>query len=218
MIEKNRQLGEEPNNVVIPELKLAFIIIPKCGNKSIKTMIVDQMGYGDTREHLWGLKYAYLSNIPKDYLKIALVRNPYGRIVSLYENKINGRSDLKRKQLKKHGFKPNMSFRDYVYTIKDLPSDYGDALDVHLKSQYYFLTVNDQVAVGKTIKHEKLPEAWHDASTACLFRCGIMLPELPHLHKSGKKDVKSYYTDDLAEIVYNRYKKDFKLLDYDEQL
>ena len=39
-------------------------------------------------------------------------------------------------------------------------------------------------------------------------------------HKSllGKTDYKSYYTDKLQEVVYNRYKKDFLEFDYSKDL
>lgn len=214
----DKKKGHEPTNVVIPEYRLAFIIIPKCGNRSMKNMLVEGMGIGDKSQHLWGHTYAYLNQIPESYLKIAIVRNPFTRAVSVYNDKI--RSNCKRKQIRKMGFTGKMSFEDFCKRLGRMPSDYDERMDVHLKSQHYFLTVNDELAVDIVVKQEELPASWQRASSAVFEHCGFGLPELPHLHKSSWKKFSYYYNElnDCARLVYLRYEKDFELLNYEKTI
>jgi len=42
----------------------------------------------------------------------------------------------------------------------------------------------------------------------------IILPRLPHLMKSTKKNYREYYTPELIELVRERYQKDIDILGY----
>ena len=44
----------------------------------------------------------------------------------------------------------------------------------------------------------------------------LKLGELPHINKRtrNKKNIKDYYNQELADIVYNTYRLDFKILGY----
>lgn len=212
-----KKVGDEPINVVIDDLKLVFVSIPKCGNRSIKHLIVDRLGYGDKSKHLWDLDYKYLKEVPGDYLKIAFVRNPYVRLVSLYKDKF---SPVKNKKFLDLGFYKDMDFTEFCIHLNGLPPDNDPRIDVHLKSQYYFLTLNGEVIVDLIVPLETMQKNWKQYSDKVKHHCGIELPRLPHTHKSGRRKLINYYQKiPYTEMcVYERYKKDFFLLNYSHEV
>lgn len=205
-----KRVGHEPNNVVIDKIKTAFLIIPKSGNKSFKTLLVD-MKYGDKSKHLWGFKYSWLEDIPNDYLKISMIRDPYSRLASLYQDKIRGR--LKSKLLKAYGFKSNMRFLDFCRLVSKLENEKGDNLNVHLKSQYYFVHDKNGKCKADIIVELGNKEDWDFLKELFKLHCGKTLKDLLHTHKTkGRRGDDWYYCDESRSLIWNRYRKDFELL------
>ena len=208
--EPNRMRGSEPNNVVFPQYGLAFLVIPKCCNTSIKDALSSRFR-DDSIPTLKGLRHAYLQNIPEGYLKMAVVRNPYARAVSIYNNKV---ADPGPAQIKRLGFNKKMSFAEFCAHMNEIPDDYDGQVDMHLKSQTYFLTLNGELKADYIAKQEEFLDSWKRLSEIAFDRCGVRVPNLPHKNRSGKYNLRDYYNERSAAHIYHRFKQDFKVLGY----
>jgi len=148
--------------------------------------------------------------------KFSFVRNPYHRIVSCYNNKINGSMkgfvngmwvDFWRYNGK---FYPNMTFKDFVKSIC-LISD--DKADKHFKSQHCFLMNKKRDLIPNFIgKFENLEKDYKVICNILGFKENVTLP---HFNKSsGLKDYMSCYDEETKKLMMERYKRDFELFGY----
>ena len=94
---------------------------------------------------------------------------------------------------------PERPYQYHVDTSIELQSDY--AVDLHGRLLVDFLG-----------HYERLHE---DFAEACR-RIGVAPPALPHRRQATdrKKDYRSYYSDDLAELVAGHFEPDIRLLGY----
>jgi hypothetical protein len=174
----------------------------------------------------------YLRN--KDYQYI-VVRNPYIRIVSFYSQKIVKKYELGDRHIWHWIKNPEESnyitFEEFVYKLNDInvyaserhlvPQTYGivnekfnhvvslENFDEDIKivcdelelPYYEIISKNKENTYVKTntINHKV-----HDKKPDWFIENGI--PEDPSL----------FYTDELKEIVYNKYKADFEIFNYEK--
>jgi len=178
-----------------------------------------------------------------DYFKFSIVRNPYSRMVSFYEHmrRIGARHErmlinykIERNAIIKSGNKNGKkkikdldsvilwdsreatkynyeSFEDFIKN----PYFWMHRLDVRklnfVENQVDWLSIDGEIAVDYIMKLEDIKKDWGQ-----LFK-KINQPyiKFPHITKgSGKIDYKSFYTDELREIVANRFEKDLDYFGY----
>lgn len=131
------------------------------------------------------------SEIFNNYKKIAIVRNPYDRLVSDF-----------------HFFFPNSNlsqFEDFVRSALSLDVYTRNWLyDGHLETQTSYLSGE----VNVIYKYENIQ--------SCLSYLTEITGKIPkHLRKSKNKiDWENYYTPNLRDLVYNFYSVDFKNFGY----
>lgn len=134
------------------------------------------------------------------------VRNPYSRIVSLWYH---------LQHFKK------VTFKDFV--LKTIPLE--DFLKGNvLLGDYRWDTTTRMVdhlehkrgsgKLPENLQVFKMEKDLHDLEK----ELGIKFMQTRHKSFPDKGDYKSYYTDELQEVVYNRYKKDFLEFDYNKDL
>ncbi len=153
------------------------------------------------------------------HFTFAFVRDPWDRLVSCYRDKIRGEvSDFT-------GFAPsgvaycldrfdvffaNMPFDEFVRAVASIPD--VDA-DEHFRSQADFVTNSrGVVAVDFVGRFEKLDQ---DFSTVARH---IGLPTrdpLPRLQAAPARGFASFYTEETAAIVHERYRRDAELFGYE---
>ena len=63
-------------------------------------------------------------------------------------------------------------------------------------------------------RFENLVEDFNYVRKIIEMKTKIILPRLPHLMKSTKKNYREYYTPELIELVRERYQKDIDILGY----
>ena len=164
--------------------------------------------------HKLGLKFprhakavAALEMLPTDvyqgFFKFAIVRNPWDLQVSSYPHI--------------HREKPEVlagvtSFEDFLKLKFDPERDYDFMLDISAELQHeYLVDLQGNVIVDFIGRYENLQT---DFGSICQ-RIGIPAPELPHLRRAeDRRDYRSYYTDELAELVAHHYRRDLEILGY----
>ena len=204
--------------------KIIFVPIPKNASCSIAFLINGgKSNYRhSTAKNLMRKHREYWD----DYYKFCVVRNPYDRIVSAYHH-------FKTTQFKRdvRGSKPRRmqnllkqysGFQDFVLNyLKDAElvqlrfvsgADISISPTVHFYPQTMWLLnsngkINDNINI---FKFEKLDEVAQKLTTEY-----DMPNEFPHKNKSTRNHYSEYYTDELYEIIYEKYRKDFDLLGYD---
>ncbi len=208
--------------IALHRYKVIYFPVPKVACSSLIKFCANLLGIKEgpnTNIHEIYFPSIKLENISKyeDYCKFGFVRNPWDRLVSCYSNKIKNDADLTNKHyvngvsrgFSKYGsFKAGMPFEDFVAIIKDWPDETSDP---HFRSQYTFLADKDGELITNFVgQFESLSS---DFANICKSS-GMPDENLPHLKKSTHDSYRNYYTNELIDIVGQRYSKDIELFDY----
>ena len=154
----------------------------------------------------------------RDYYSFAFVRNPWSRIVSCYLDKIDPRDiteDLSPKSaaavmLKAGTDSARADFAEFVRAVHATPDEKSNR---HFRSQHTFLTDRrGRLLPEHVFRFENLAKEFN----ALAARLGLP-PEtkLPHRNPSKKTPYQAYYTDELRELVAERYRRDIELFGYE---
>ena len=155
----------------------------------------------------------------KEWFRFAFVRNPYDRLFSAYKSKIvrdkdnnytRTRNDLKEK----YGYKKTdvLPFTDFVDFVVNTIDEYRDH---HWQSQTRFL-IWDKIRYDYIGRFETFQEDF----ALVLYKLQAsdeMISDVTEVINSTLKVPLAWvYNRQLAELVYNAYKKDFKNFGYDK--
>ena len=212
------------NIIALEELGLVAFCIEKVGSTSIKTALLMALGLlkpEDRRPVHANPKFNFVfkedivTNPDLDKLyKFAIVRNPFGRLVSIYTRHIS--SSVPTGKLEQLGFTQGMSFRDFLNKIADIPRDQlsGDVPITRLfRPQSDYLVYKDELLPNYIGKFETIDKAWLEITNNC--GNGKLPSTLPVENKSPFKPYPGiYHSDDLVEIVTEIYEEDFERFDY----
>lgn len=199
--------------------KYIYIPIPKVATTSMKMLLFEYEGIPisntvhETRYpecwH-WGMIQR------RDYFKFGIVRNPYSRLYSCYRSKIKQQpitnANFKNGVAKSIGihkglFWKGMSFDDFVRSVCRIPDWVADD---HIKSQHLLLYWLGHRRVDFVGRLESLE---HDCRYI-FTKIGIGNVEIPHLQKGSHSSFQQHYTTEIAELVANRYSRDFASFGY----
>lgn len=196
------------NRLCFTDAKIALYVIPKAAITSIKRCVsicyMEDLGKKNWRGALHVLKHASYKD---DYYKIAVVRNPWDRVASLYTNKIIDQKDVKP-NLSKLELYHKMPFDEFIQKLcKHRDSE---RLDKHLKSQY--LTVFRDGEPDFIARTETLKKDWKEIQKLFLKRGNKKINPLRRLNKSSP--FKGQWTAELVDLIAERYETDIELLGY----
>jgi hypothetical protein len=153
-----------------------------------------------------------------DYYTFAFVRNPWSRLVSCYLDKIDSKEisgDLNPKgaaavMLKAGAESSHAGFDEFVRAVYATPDEESNR---HFRSQHTFVTDRRGHLLPQNIfRFENLATEFNSLAD----RLG--LPEtakLPHRNPSRKTPYQDYYTEELRELVAERYRRDIELFGYE---
>ncbi|NKN34340.1 sulfotransferase family 2 domain-containing protein [Marichromatium bheemlicum] len=136
--------------------------------------------------------------------KFAFVRNPWDLQVSSFHH-------IRRER--PHYLGGHQEFADFLRWKLDPERPYQYHVDTSITRQSdYLVDLHGEVIVDFIGRYEQLHD---DFDTVCT-RIGITPPALPHARKATdrKRDYRSYYDDDTAELVARHFARDIELLDY----
>jgi len=175
--------------MIIDQYKTIFIHIPKNAGTSIEKYFSNQSFRIQPEKHadIYEIKRKF-KNSYNNYKKFTIIRNPYDKMVSWYF------------YLKKNlGDYNVIEFNDW---IKD-PSKFWHANDPisYLKPQYKWIDNTVEV-----IKFENINKEINK-----FFKEEI---DLPITNKSNHKHYLKYYNQESLDVIYDRYKEDFKKFNY----
>lgn len=172
-------------------MKALFIHIPKTAGSSI----------GKLSNKITYCGHRIYRNNSSDF-SFSFVRNPYDRLVSaFFYLKSGGINNYDKRDSNK--YIEDSNFEDFI--INKLEAAFNN--QQHFKPQNYWIP-NGVSFIGR---FENINE---DLNKLCV-ELGIEYSgKLSVTNTSKHRIFKEYYTDKLADIVYNLYKKDFEIFDY----
>ena len=209
---------------VYRDRKLVYLIVSKVACTSIKMTIGKSYGTYSQQpmaihdNALWNYHYGNLPSAYRSFYKFAFVRNPFDRLVSCYRDKIifDGPNEIyQRPYFSQYNYSipPNISFRDFVNIIINIPDTRADR---HFKSQHSILYFRGKKMVDFIGKFENMKKDWQNLAQRYHFDT-----QLARVHKTKKKagvhsDYRLYYTEELVQLVYKRYRDDIELFGYQD--
>ncbi len=191
----------------------AYLQMPKVAStsltKTIRKIPDDLLKGGKIVSDIEGpTRYYY--DLPSGFsgFKFTFVRNPFARVVSCYKNKIEGREKSKLRYFKVIGLEKDYGFETYVKSICEIPDEWAER---HFATQYFQVYKQGKCIVDYIGKFENLLEEYE------VIRTKYGLDPLEHKNSSSKYDYRDYYTEELVNLVYRRYKIDFETFGYEDE-
>jgi hypothetical protein len=199
-----------------------FIDIPRTSSSSLRVELANVYGctYGKRRliEKEYSIRHPFPDHIPakrmkeilglklwKRIYKFTFVRNPWDRMVSLYNYR------------KKVGHIPaDMTFRDYLFCLKDSEFSKGGLFPFHA---YYYgcsdyvLDDNHDIIVDFIGRYENRRS--DIARIAAKIGCDSLGNLAIQKASSSNKHYSDYYDRETREIIKTLYEKDIDLFNYE---
>ena len=218
--------------VISHKHKFIFFGIPKVASRSFFNFFI-QNHAKDFDIEWYEKRNAFFDAVEKypDYYKFSFVRNPWSRIVSCYQSKIEDNIIGKRARILSfyNRLKGGMPFNDFVSWLQ---TDEGqDSIaDRHWISQHLFLHDKNGKALCDFVgKYENLDQDWKIISE----KIGITyapLPQKGYISAEGrtenptniddnnqsaqKNKYQSFFNDKTKEMIARRYTKDIEVFKY----
>ena len=195
--------------------KVIYLLTAKCGCSSIRnsmgydneTTIPDKKSF-DTGRYV---KHR-LTAAEKDFYIFSFVRNPFDRLVSLYENQYRGNPGRYIDSSRANVY-INIYDKGFAYFIWEVLSSTKWNMDIHYKTLYdeLYTDGSHRTLIPDYVgRFENLEEDYKVLADRFGFQ------PLPHLNPSERKDWRDYYTLKMADRVYQKFEKDFHTFGYDE--
>ena len=179
--------------MILKDRKVIFIHIPRCAGTSIKESLKTISKNYEGKP--WHLKLSehekkYKVNL-NNYFIFTIIRNPYDRILSVYNYKKYVRDWW---DVKDRGFDEWIRFLN-----KQSKGDFLEKINC-----VEWLDVNIPIMI---YRYENIDKRYLSLMNL------LKLPKLKHLHKLKKNyNIK----DETKEIIYNMFEKDFKRFNYEK--
>lgn len=202
---------------VFDDRELIYIELPKVACTSIKATIGQDYGITMTEDKhlgdspLWHKEIGKLPPHLKGFFKFSFVRDPFSRLVSCYMEKVvNKRQTGEAFRASAFQTLPtSINFEEFVRRTTKIPDRWANH---HFKSQYSILFQRGQPLLDWVGRFESLQDDWERLAS----RFDLNRELESHLVTRGSlyEDHRSFYTKELAELVYKRYRRDFEAFGY----
>ncbi len=211
--------------MVSSEFGLIYVPIPKVACTAVKEALFyggkladDHEQYMEVHRKAKKLTTYSIKNDHRKWPVLAVVRNPFERLVSCYLDKVkkpvqhNGRYyfDSRYAQIflqKKSGMRIHheMSFEDFVTMVSRIPDWLADG---HFRSQAHFLKdLGKGTDVAYLFRFETLETDWR-----VLQKNHQGLPDLRKRNSTPKKALHEWFdSEEILELAYERYRYDVDL-------
>lgn len=196
----------DPNNIILMEHGLVFMLQPKAANTSIKMAVMKALGITGNPHRVF--ENVEKDQIPNGFLKIAFVRHPESRIQSCWRDKVNG-------QVFHGGFRRHpkivhhMPFGDFVRIVHGIPDERSEQ---HIRSQYHELYHNDDLVPDYVGHVESIDDDWEAVRWIVSAHTALALPPLERSNESA--GIRPTWTVGDRALVYERYRQDYEAFGY----
>jgi hypothetical protein len=137
--------------------------------------------------------------------KIAVVRNPWSRFVSCYQQKIVGPKPATL--VKMDGIYKGMSFEDFVRAVGRLPKRFQNR-EQHIRPQTVSMICGNEFVPDWVIKLEDIKSEWKELQKV------IPIPDLVPRNTTEHPPYRECYTEKTKRIIARRYAQDIEILNY----
>lgn len=193
--------------MISDKYKCIFIEVPKTGSTSIRKLIgfpeKPHMNINEIKKELIEKNKEFTGNYStlefQDYFKFGFVRNPWDRVVSLYNRQEGIMMSSK------------MSFEGFVDWI-NYSSDTCIHPSQHKNQLDWFLDENKQVAVDFIGKFENLDADWEEICKR--INVNIKL-EHHNINMKNKKHYTDYYNKKTINTIAEKFKVDIDYFSYE---
>ncbi len=196
----------------IVDKKLIFIHIPKNAGTSIEYFLSGEKS-GDPHRRDLALLKEIVSGRYQDYFKFTLVRNPYARLVSIFNHYTSKGGNQSEADTAIGEALQKLGFWGFIQRLDSLDSVLPcfEEIETHVMQQHLYCCGEDKtIALDHVGCYENLVE-----ETAMLRERFGIEREFPHKYRTAKVDYRDYFEDRrLARIVEARYETDFDLFGY----
>jgi hypothetical protein len=222
---------------ISPRYRYVYVDNPKTGCSSLKSALVELEFRGmrsDVDSYDWtvfhdplksplkrladlGAKAPLTYLVTEGYKFVTFVRNPYTRVLSCYRDKVLKNRQQKRIILRLMGhsgedIEQPVSFGEFVRAIIR-QTDYEMNPHWRVQTSQTLYGILDYSFVGRF-------ECYQEDFLALFRHLGVPDAEIPpvrHLNRTregAREGCVGYYTEELQELVYRRYQKDFENFGY----
>ncbi len=193
--------------IIIDELELVFASVAKSGSSSIKTSMFGEFSKDRSiHYHISDFSHRRIPKNKRSYFTFSYVRNPYDRVLSCYKNKFNMKdeSEFLYSNYLFGYLKNNDTLEDFVKKISKIPNFLCDR---HFKTQYSIIH-----SKGAKMSHigrlENLKEDYEKIRKRYDFN------ELKTLNKTRDPNEEIFLSEELKELIFNKFEIDFKEFGY----
>jgi hypothetical protein len=199
-------------NLHFRDSKIIVLQAAKCGTTSVSDALAPLLGVHNQSS----LRRSAIPRIgPLDafdagnrgYLRIAICRNPFDRLVSCWRDKVIDRS---HPNLLKHGVKHGMDFDAFIHAVAATRDNAGT--DPHVRLQTWDWHYEGKPCWDILVPLETIEDRWEDLTTQIRAHCGTIVQPLRRLNPSKAEPPK--WTPELVTLVRARYAQDFEMLSY----
>jgi len=196
----------EKLNIHLEEYDIAFFLVAKCASSSIKAAIKQLYGEPSGPDDiLTGFNNITACEARDRDVKhrIAIVRNPWDRIVSAYYQKIlsSGKSSL----VNQKGIYKGMPFDEFVSAVYKLPI----TRENHIRNQTMYMFCESDFVPNWVIRLEDLEEEWR------IIQAIAPLTDLGYRNQTEHPHYRDLYTDETRALIGKRYQRDIAILGYE---
>ena len=215
--------------VINEEKKVAFLKISRsCGTPMVNALYnapeqedISPIMYLNTKsgkrllkKHMVeGKRIGYFGDLPdryNDYFKFTYVRNPFERLVSTYEHKYHVNAPGYYSDYLFGFIAEDEGFETFIKKVVKIPYIF---MEEHFALQYPLVYKKNKPVVGYVGKFEEIDETFPKILEK--YKLGPMF--VRKNTTAAKQTWMNYYTEELADLVYKKYKKDITYFGYEEK-
>jgi hypothetical protein len=203
-------------NFILPDYRLLVSGVPKVATRTLIEEIgmAEALGKSDiVSEPLMSLlrRRSELEN----FHKVAIVRNPWARVLSIYNSKIRSPrpGNMRTYFIRYRGLHHNMAFEAFVRWLCESEEGRDEVADRHWVSQVRFFYADGRCLVDEILRLERLNDAFAELCRK------LEAPTLEFPHEAGRTteggtSYRHAYDEELRDLVGKRYAEDVETLGY----